>query len=154
MKYQMRIGIGLTVVAGAMSLFLLSSATAQSRSTDGRFEGRGVAQGAAFTRGRNTNVILTTDRDNFILEMAEPSLRGARVQYRGAIVRRRDASRDTNSFTLDARVRSFDTSASLRPITTTTGTCRIEVFDARVISSNCNAVANDSSTRFLGLEQF
>ena len=50
------------------------------------FEGRGVAQGAAFTKGRTANVFLTTDRDNFVLERVEPRGR-ARVQYQGAIVR-------------------------------------------------------------------
>jgi hypothetical protein len=51
-------------------------------------------------------------------------------------------------------VRSFDSSANLRIITNTTGTCRIEVFNSRVLASNCSTVADDSSTEFLGLEQF
>lgn len=45
-------------------------------------------------------------------------------------------------------------SAFLRIITNTTGSCRIEVFDARVIYANCNTVVDNSSIRFLGLEQF
>jgi hypothetical protein len=154
MKSQIQIAVGFALLAGATSLYDLSPVMAQSRSVDGRFQGRGVAQGAAFTRGRSANVTLTTDRDNFSLDMAEPSRRGARVQYRGAIMRRNGGSNNPNSFTLDARVRSFDTSTSLRPITTTAGTCRIEVFDARVVSSTCTSLADDSSTRFLGLEQF
>jgi hypothetical protein len=39
-------------------------------------------------------------------------------------------------------------------LTNTAGTCRIEVFGARVVYSNCKIATNDSSTRFLGLEQF
>jgi len=124
------------------------------------FQGRGVAQGAAFTQGRNTNLALTLDGDNFGLELTEiqaASTRGqpiARVQYRGAITRRSDDAANPNSFSLNTRVRSFDSSDNFRIITNTTGTCRIEVFDSRVISSSCNTVADNSSTQFLGLEQF
>jgi hypothetical protein len=60
----------------------------------------------------------------------------------------------TFSFTLTTRVRSFDSSETLRIVTNTTGTCRIEVFDARINYINCNTVVDNSSTRFLGLEQF
>ncbi|WP_277882054.1 hypothetical protein [Phormidium tenue] len=35
------------------------------------FQGRGVAQGAAFNRGRNANVALTFDGKNFGLELTE-----------------------------------------------------------------------------------
>lgn len=123
-------------------------------------QGRGVAQGAAFSRGRNANVSLTVDGENFGLELTEiqaSNVRGqtpARVQYRGAITRRTDEPGTANSFSLFTRVRSFDSSANLRIITNTTGTCRIEVFNARVLSSNCSTIADDSSTEFLGLEQF
>jgi hypothetical protein len=118
------------------------------------FEGRGVAQGAAFTRGRNANVFLTIDSDNFVLELVEP--RGsARVQYRGAVIRRQsDRSENSSSFTLDGRVRTTTSSDNLRSLNNTTGTCRVKVFDSRVNSINCNTVTSDSSARFLGLEQF
>ena len=103
---------------------------------------------------------LTLSGDNFGLEMTQP--RGthtqnqapARIQYRGAVARRTNDSSGPNSFTLTTRVRSFDSSETLRIITNTTGTCRIEVFDARVIYSNCTTVTENSSARFLGLEQF
>ncbi len=126
-----------------------------TRPTVSNFPGRGVAHGALFNRGRNVNVTLTVDGDNFGLEMTEQSSRTpGRVQYRGVVMRRNADSRNPNSFTMDARVRSFDTSANLRVLNNTTGTCRIEVFDSRVISSNCTTVSDNSSTRFLGLERF
>lgn len=137
----------------------LPQAVAQSRSSGEFFQGRGVTQGAAFSRGRNANVSLTLDRDNFRLEMTEIQATSrnrapGRVDYRGAIVRRNPDSSSPNSFTLTTRVRSFDSSEIFRVLPNTTGTCRIEVFDARVIYSNCTTVADDGSTRFLGLEQF
>ncbi|MGF1570955.1 MAG: hypothetical protein ACFCVD_23250 [Nodosilinea sp.] len=124
------------------------------------FQGRGVAHDAVFSRGRNANVSLTLDGDNYSLEMTEilPSnprnQPPGRVQYRGAILRRADQPDSPNSFSLSTRVRSFDSSANLRILTNTTGTCRIDVFNSRVISSSCTTVADDSSTQFLGLEQF
>jgi hypothetical protein len=95
------------------------------------FQGRGVAQGAAFNRGRNANVALTLDGESFGLELTEilaSNVRNqtpARVQYRGAITNRTDEPGTANSFSLFARVRSFDSSANLRIITNTTGICRI-----------------------------
>lgn len=127
--------------------------------TQGTFQGRGVARGSAFTRGRNANLTLLIEGDNYSLELLEAggsqSRNRARVQYRGTITRRRDAdSRNPNSFSLEMRVRSFDSSTSLRVVTNTTGTCRLEVFDARVVTSNCRTAVSDSTTEFLGLEQF
>lgn len=124
------------------------------------FQGRGVAQGAAFNRGRNTNVALTLEGENYSLEMTEilssnvRNQQPARLQYRGAINRRTDDPANANSFSLFTRVRSFDSSANLRIITNTTGTCRIEVFNSRVLSSDCSTIADNSETDFLGLEQF
>lgn len=165
---------GLTMCTSAIALTSLPSTIAQTapqepqpaqgtprRQTQSRnFQGRGVARGAAFTMGRTAEVTLTLEGGNFSLEINEPApQRGqsgtrGRVQYRGAIVREGNDSRNPNSFTLDTRVRSFDSSTSLRIVTNTTGTCRIEVFDARVVSSNCRSAATDSNTQFLGLEQF
>lgn len=127
---------------------------AQATSTRTNFEGRGVVQGSTFTRGRNANVSLTLNGGNFILNLAEPPGNRARVQYRGSVVRQPNSSANSNSFTLDGRVQTFESSASTRILNNTTGTCRIEVFDVRVISSSCRAAAPDSTTQFLGLEQF
>ena len=175
MLQQIQFLIGLTAFAATMHLSLLPHATAQNNqqkvpvgqgtssnlnlplaqnNRPQEFQGRGVAQGSAFTRGRNANVSLTIDRDNFGFELAEPPGTRARVQYRGAVIRRTNNSTNAGNFTLDGRVRSYNSSANLRVISNTTGTCRIEVFDARVISSTCRTAANDSTTQFLGLEQF
>jgi hypothetical protein len=129
-----------------------NTASSTSRSSAGTFQGRGVAQGSVFTRGRTANVVLTIEGDNFGLELAEPAATGGRTQYRGVILRRSDES--SGGFTVRTRVRSFNSSANLRVLSNTTGTCQIEVFDSRVVSSSCNTVASDSSIRFLGLEQF
>lgn len=168
---QIYVLIGCSALAGAMGFSLLSDAQAQNsqqRSQLGQatpqqmtrpsaqptFEGRGVAQGAVFTRGRNANVSLTINQGRFILNLAEPPGTRARVRYQGSLVRQNNAATNSGSFTVDGRVQTFDSSASTRIFNNTTGTCRIEVFDARVISSTCRSAAPDSSTQFLGLEQF
>ena len=152
--------IGIISFIAAMSLFWFSQAEAQTGVSSGSFQGRGVAQGAVFSQGRNAEVSLTLERDNFGLEMSQlggthtGNQSPARIQYRGIVSRRTNGTSGPNSFTLTTRVRSFDSSETLRIITNTTGTCRIEVFDARVNYINCNTVVDNSSTRFLGLEQF
>jgi len=154
-----RLLLGLVAGVAAVGTLGVPTAIAQTNARE-FFQGRGVAQGSAFTRGRNANLSLTLTGENFSLEMTEPQGSGnrdrtpARVQYRGVIVRRNAASGGRNNFILTTRVRSFDSSDTFRVISNTAGTCRIEVFDARVVYSNCNAIADDSSTRFLGLEQF
>ena len=168
MKKQFRLFVALAVTSTlGLALALPDSLPADAQSTPAperspntrptltNFAGRGVAHGAVFNKGRNVNVTLTVDGDNFGLEVTEQSSRTpGRVQYRGVVMRRNADSRNPNSFTLDTRVRSFDTSANLRVLNNTTGTCRMEVFDSRVISSNCTTVSDNSSTRFLGLERF
>jgi hypothetical protein len=157
--------IGLAGAITALGIALLAPVVTQAQIPNrpapiNLAQGRGVAQGAAFNRGRNVNTSLTLDGENFGLELTEivPSnVRGqtpGRVQYRGAITRRTDDPASPNSFSLFTRVRSFDSSANLRIITNTTGTCRIEVFNSRVLASTCSTVADNSSTEFLGLEQF
>lgn len=165
--------IGLTACVSAVSLSLFPYAQAQmsrqneqfasdkpvpslaqATSTQTNFEGRGIAQGSTFTKGRNVNASLTLNGGSFILNLAEPPGNRARVQYRGSVVRQPNSSTNSGSFTLDGRVQTFESSASTRILNNTTGTCRIEVFGARVISSTCRAAAPDSTTQFLGLEQF
>lgn len=170
-RIRLQVSIGFIGLAIASSLAAMPRATAQMSQSDRglnqadstpllaqsspmNMQGRGVAQGSAFTRGRTANAVLTIDGNNFGLELAEPPGTRARVQYRGSIIRRNRGAGDSNSFTLDGRVQSFNSTENLRLRGVTTGTCRIEVFDARVISSTCNTVATNSNTRFLGLEQF
>ena len=135
---------------------IVAQATPSNSTRPTNFQGRGVAQGSAFTRGRTATTALTIDRDNFGFELTEPGGRTdaprARVQYRGAVIRRTNVS--SSGFTLDGRVRSYTSSANLRVLNNTTGTCRIEVVNSLVISSTCRAATAESSTQFLGLEQF
>jgi hypothetical protein len=152
--------IGIVGCVAAVGLLRMPTATAQIRGNQEFFQGRGVAQGSVFARGRNANLSLTLEGENFSLEMVEPQTSSnrnrapRRAQYRGVIVRRNEESSGRNSFVLFTRVRSFDSSETLRIISNTTGSCRLEVFDARIIDSNCSTVTDNSSTRFLGLEQF
>lgn len=160
-SYLVREGSGVLRFSPATTAQIPPTPPAPPTASQSNFQGRGVAQGSAFTRGRTANVSLTLDRDNFSLELAEPSAVGqrgqesaARVQYRGIIRQRQNNQGNSAGFTLSTRVRSFDSSTNLRVITNTTGTCRIVVFDSRVISTNCRTAADNSDTEFLGLEQF
>lgn len=147
--------IGLTIAA---SLASAARATMENepgillaQSASMSMQGRGIAQGSAFTGGRTANTALTIDGNSFGLEIVEPPGTRARVQYRGAVIRRNGNS---SSFTLDGRVQTFNSTDNLRLRGTTTGTCRIEVSNSIVTSSTCNTVTDNSGTRFLGLEQF
>jgi hypothetical protein len=153
MGKQVQCLIGVTGLVAAMGLAFLPHATAQAIA-QANFQGRGVTQGSTFTRGRNANASLNIDGNNFGLEFAEPSRTGASVQYRGSIIRQTNGSTNSGSFILDGRVRSFNASANPQATNNTSGSCRIEVFDSRVVSSSCNTSVSNSSTRFLGLEQF
>lgn len=170
MVKQIHVLIGCSAVAGVMSFSLLSYAQAQieqqstplgqatpsqtTRPAPTDFEGRGVAHGSVFTRGRNVNVSLTVNQGRFSYDMAQPPGTRTRVRYQGSVARQSNTGNNARSFTLDGRVQTFDSSASNRIFNNTTGNCRIEVFDSRVISSTCRSVAPDSNTQFLGLEQF
>lgn len=163
MLMQTRSRMGLIGVAAVVGLFGFSSAIAQRNPSNQFFQGRGIAQGAAFARGRNAHVTLTLEGNNFSLELTDPPATNTtntqnqpptRIQYRGVVSRRDNDSNNPSNFTLNTRVRSFDSTESLRVITNTAGTCRLEVFGARVVYSHCKTAANDSSVRFLGLEQF
>lgn len=169
---QVYILIGCSALMGTMSFSLLSYAQAQISQQSAQdsqtapsqmtrpapsqrdLEGRGVAHGSVFTKGRNVNVSLTINQGRFVYNLAQPPGTRTRVRYQGSVARQNNTGSNARSFTLDGRVQTFDSSASTRIFNNTTGTCRIEVFDSRVISSSCRAVAPDSSTQFLGLEQF
>ncbi|RZM76659.1 hypothetical protein [Leptolyngbya iicbica] len=164
MLKQQKLLIGFISCIAAIALFYVPQAFAQNNLTNlsgERFQGRGVAQGAVFSRGQNAEVSLTLDGENFGLEMSQfqgatgtQNRSPARIQYRGVVSRRTDEPNNASSFTLNTRVRSFDSSETLRVITNTTGSCRIVVFGARINYINCTTLTDNSSTRFLGLEQF
>jgi len=172
MKKQAQVLIGFIGLIGAVSMPLFAQATTQNsqlqqvtlgKQADAiaqtrpvpapQLEGRGVAHGSVFNRGQNVNVSLTVNQGRFSFTLAQPPGTRNQVRYQGSVARQTPKT-SANSFVLDGRVQTFDSSASTRIFNNTTGTCRIEVFDARVISSTCRSVAPDSTTQFLGLEQF
>lgn len=149
---QTRFFAGCTVLIVAISVSLLPNAIAQRSATDRSFEGRGVVQGSIFRRGQDANVALKLKGNTFDLEFTSLVGGGVRVAYRGTFVQPRTAS-TPNRFVINGNVRSFLAPASAQP-TSTTGKCRIEVFNARVVASNCSTSVSGSPTQFLGLEQF
>jgi len=120
--------------------------------TEGSFEGRGTASGSVFGRGRQANATLSFNRGNFSLGVFVPPGTSEDVNYQGTVSQLR--SKGANGFTLDGRIRSFASSANDRRVVNTGGTCRIEVFDARIISVSCNANVRGGNTRFTGMKQF
>ncbi|UBF30028.1 hypothetical protein K9N68_38170 (plasmid) [Kovacikia minuta CCNUW1] len=175
---RFRILFGCTALLGVVSLPLFSHAQAQSSMQEiqlgpiwrvnqkvqqlaftppqeGSFPGRGVANGSVFTRGRMTDAQLNFNRGNFSLSLSVPPGTGAQVNYSGTYTRlQRAGSSNSNSFILDGRIQRFASSANGLKSINTSGSCRIDVFDALVLNSSCNTRVTDSSTRFHGLEQF
>jgi hypothetical protein len=122
--------------------------------TEGDFSGRGLTSGAVFGDERETDASLSFNGNNFSFWLAVPPGTGAQVNYSGTVTRLRGTGSNSNSFVLQGRVQRFASSANNLQVINATGNCRIEVFDARVISSTCNTRLRDSSTRFAGLQQF
>lgn len=122
--------------------------------TEGNFAGRGLASGAVFSDEQETEANLSFNGNNFSYTLAVPPGTGTQVNYGGTVRRLRGTGSNPNSFVLQGRVRRFASSANNLDVVNATGDCRIEVFDARVISSSCNSRARNSSTRFEGLSQF
>lgn len=150
--------ISSTVCLAAIALPLLAQTNGtptspQRNREQTNFQGRGVAQGASFNRGRNVNANLIVNQGRFTLELFEPTGTRARVQYRGSVMRQNNTN-TPNSFVLDGRVQNFDSSINQRIVNNTTGNCRIEVYNSRVNSSTCRTPGPDSNTDFLGLERF
>jgi hypothetical protein len=122
---------------------------------EGTNSGRGITRGSVFGRGQTVDVNLNFNRGRFSLSLAVPPGTGAQVNYNGTYNRLRPSdSRNPNSFILEGRVQSFASSANNLKVMNTKGSCQIEVFDARVISSSCDTQVRNSSTSFQGLEQF
>jgi hypothetical protein len=129
-----------------------SEPATRQRPPQTEFDGRGIAHGSVFNRGRNANVTLSVNQGRFTLNLAEPPGTRVRVRYQGAVARQ-TPGRTAGEFELDGRVQTFDSSASNRIFNNTTGTCRIEVYNSRVVASTCRSAAPDSTTQFLGLER-
>ncbi|MGV0028601.1 hypothetical protein [Phormidesmis priestleyi] len=124
--------------------------------TSGTFEGRGIASGSVFTQGRQSNGFLNfnSNSNGFSLSMAATAAQGMEINYNGTITRRQMGPSGSNSFILEGQVQTFATSTNNLRVVNTFGNCRIEVFDARIISSFCTTNVPNSATRFKGLAQF
>jgi len=128
---------------------------ANATPTEGSFQGRGTASGAVFGRGRQTDASLDFNRGNFSVGLSVPPGTGAQVRYQGTINRLRSTNpNNPSSFVLEGRIRSFASSVNGLRVRNTSGNCRIEVFDARIVSSSCSANAPGSATQFRGMAQF
>jgi hypothetical protein len=122
----------------------------------GNFLGKGRASRSVFGLGQQTDASLNFNQTGkFSLSLAVPPGTGAQVNYNGTITHSRGTnSKNPNSFILDGKVNSFASSASNLRVIDTSGSCKIEVFDARVISTSCDTKVPVSSTRFTGMKQF
>jgi hypothetical protein len=127
-----------------------------STPTEGDFAGRGTASGAVFGAGQRADASLTFNQTGrFSLGIFVPPGTGADVRYLGIINQiRSTGTGNPNSFVLDGQVESFASSVNNRRVIETRGTCRIEVFDARIVSTVCSATTPGSNTRFTGMKQF
>ncbi|HEY9639726.1 MAG TPA: hypothetical protein V6C57_04545 [Coleofasciculaceae cyanobacterium] len=130
-----------------------TSGGSSSLPTEGNFLGQGLVSGSIFGNEREVDASLNFNRNNFSFSLAVPPGTGEQVQYNGTINRLRStSSTNSNSFTLRGQVRSFASSTNNSVVITATGTCQVEVFNARVISSSCNTRLRDSATRFEGVK--
>lgn len=123
----------------------------------GNFDGRGLARGSVFgdERQADSNLTFNSSSNAFSFSLFVPSGTAEQVNYNGTISQVRGTrSNDPNSFVLEGQVNSFASSANGLRVVDTTGSCRIEVFDARIVSASCNSRAANSTTSFEGLVQF
>ncbi|EKQ66785.1 hypothetical protein OsccyDRAFT_4585 [Leptolyngbyaceae cyanobacterium JSC-12] len=121
----------------------------------GTFQGRGIVSGSVFTAGRQADTMLNFNANNFSYGIAATAVSGTEVNYQGIITQRRaGSSLGRNGFVLETKVQRFASSANNLRVQNASGSCRIEIFDARVVSSTCNIAIPNSSTRFDGLKQF
>lgn len=130
------------------------SSSSTTLPTEGDFSGRGLTSGSVFGNERETDAMLSFNGNNFSFSLAVPPGTGTQVNYSGSITRLRGTGSNPNSFVLQGRVQRFASSANNLQVINATGNCRLEVFDARIVSSSCNTRLRDSSTRFEGLQQF
>jgi hypothetical protein len=146
-----------TISAYVLSVTLTGGTTPPSGAvpTEGNFSGRGTASGAVFGSGQRVDADLSFNRNAFSLGLAVPPGTGVQIRYLGTISQiRSTGSNNSNSFVIDGRLESFASSASGLRVINTSGTCRIEVFDARITSTSCSTTAPGASTQFFGVKQF
>jgi hypothetical protein len=120
---------------------------------EGTFLGQGRVSGSVFGNSQSVETTLTFNQsDRFSFSLAVPPGTGSQVMYQGVIQQR--SSTGPNSFLLQTSVQSVASSANGLRVVDTGGNCRIEVFDARIISSNCQVNVPNHNTQFTGMAQF
>lgn len=123
--------------------------------TEGAFPGRGMVTGSVFTIGRQAEAMLSfNETNNVSFSLAGRYANNLETVYSGTITRRLPGTRGVNGFILETQVTSFASSLDGLRVVNTTGTCRIEVFDALVVEASCSTRVADSTTEFQGMEQF
>jgi hypothetical protein len=124
--------------------------------TAGSFAGRGKATGAVFGTGRQADAALSFNQTRrFSLSVAVPPGNGVQIQYQGVINQiSNTVPNNPNSFFIQGRLESFASSANKLQVFKSTGSCWIEVFDARIVSVYCNTGFPASSAQFRGMVQF
>jgi hypothetical protein len=126
-----------------------------SNLTEGSFLGKGQARDSVFGDVKQADASLDFNSGNFSLGLYVPPGTGAQVRYQGTINSLRGTDpNNPYSFILRGQVNGFASSANGLQMLDTTGTCEIEVFDSRIVSTLCETNISDSKTRFVGLRQF
>jgi hypothetical protein len=141
----------------AQTTTITTSGSSANAPSSGDFAGRGVARGSVFRdeRQADSNLTFNSNSNRFSYSIFVPGGTAEQVNYNGTISRVRSTSADNpNNFVFEGSVAAFASSANGLRVVDTTGSCRIEVFDARIVSSSCNSRVSNSNTSFEGLVQF
>lgn len=124
--------------------------------SSGSFMGQGNATNPVFRRNQSveTSLNFNGNTNGFSVNVYVPSGSGAEVQYLGTITRLYSSGPNPNSFILEGTIENFASSRNNLQVVNTTGSCEIEVFDARITSVSCKARTNGGVTHFRGREEF
>lgn len=149
-KTLIYVGLIATAIATTLSLNLQSIAQPSEKA---QFEGRGLATGSVFGVGRNVNVSLNLNQNTFSLVLAVPQISGGQeVHYTGTHSSLRRGVAIPTSFTVNGSIQTFASSDNNLRSISVSGTCRIEVLNAEVVSSTCNTRTPANTTRFNGAQ--
>ena len=122
--------------------------------SQGTWSGLGTAANRLFSSNQSIESTLNYNRNNFSINFFVPPGTGAQVNYRGRIDRLSSTGPNPNSFLLEGGVEAFASSNNGLRVDNTRGNCRIEVFDARIVSARCTTRIPDSNTDFTGRREF
>ncbi len=123
--------------------------TPTPRPPSGRtYQSRGIASGSIFTQGRQTDATLNIRGNNFTFRLETPSILGLKMEYSGTNTRTQNVR---NGFIFTGRVRNLASSATFNNALPAIGSCRVEVYNSRVVSSYCDMAIKSTTTRFQGV---